>query len=64
MSAGIPREIAQKMDDLAQTLECTEENLRKSKAQCEELKDKNEQLELEIMKLKARLWDMASVNWY
>ena len=61
---GIPKDIAQKLDDLTQTLECTEENLRKAVAQRDELKKENEQLKYEIVTLKAKLWDMASQNWY
>lgn len=61
---GIPKEIAQKIDDLTQTLECTEENLRKAISQRDELKKENEQLKYEIVTLKAKLWDMASQNWY
>lgn len=61
---GIPKEIAQKMDDLTQTLHCTEENLHKAIAQRDELKKENEQLKFEIVNLKAKLWDMASQNWY
>lgn len=62
--SGIPKEIARKIDDLTQTLECTEENLRKAIEQREELKRENDQLKLEIINLKAKLWDMASQNWY
>ena len=61
---GIPKEIAQKMDDLAQTLQCTEENLHNAIVQRDELKKENEQLKFEIVNLKAKLWDMASQNWY
>lgn len=61
---GIPKDIAQKIDDLTQTLQCTEENFHKAVAQRDELKKENEQLKFEIVNLKAKLWDMASQNWY
>ena len=62
--AVIPKEIARKIDDLTQTLECTEQSLTLVKSENAELKKENENLQLEIIKLKARLYDLTTQNWY
>ena len=61
---GVPKDVAQKMSDLKQTLEATEDCLRRLKEENQDLRDENKRLCSEITKLKARLYDLTTDGWY
>lgn len=61
---GVPKDVAQKIADLKQTLEATEDCLRRTKEENQSLRDENNMLHLEIIKLKARLYDFTTEDWY
>lgn len=64
MSGGIPRDIAQRIDDLQQTLSATETSLHRIKSENAKLKQTIADLNQTIMMLKARLYDITTENWY
>lgn len=64
MSAVIPKEIAQKIEDLQQTLSVTETSLHRIKSENAELKQTITDLNQTIIVLKARLYDLTTEHWY
>lgn len=61
---GVPKDVAQKIADLTQTLEATEDCLQRIKEENQNLREENQRLNSEIIKLKARLYDLTTVGWY
>lgn len=55
--------MAQKIKDLTQTLEATEENLHKLKAENKSLTEENENLRNELIRRKAQLLDFLEPYW-
>ena len=64
MSAVIPKEIAQRIEDLQQTLLATETSLHRIKSETAELKQTITDLNQTIIVLKARLYDITTEHWY
>ena len=64
MSAVIPKEIAQRIEDLQQTLSATETSLHRIKSENAELKQTITDINQKIIVLKARLYDITTEHWY
>ncbi len=60
----ISKDLAQRIDDLQQTLSATEDALHRVKDENAQLKLTIADLNQTVIVLKARLYDLTTSNWY